>query len=417
MKRRDEYGLPHDLQTSVCRSGRKKKGRLRCGGDGRARKKRSSSLLPRDSVCCSAGQSILSSSTARVTTSSSSSYCRDWGGSSTLSISSSLKEDWSSVEPVPREEAAFLSLRALPERALDLEAVDGDRDSPVSISCSRSNCEPHECRRRSASAAAGPEPRGSLVKIPSTNKDFRERSVRSGKRSQWGQSAPSLNAAAACPAPKQAAHCSCVSPAVMKRLQGDTHGLNKRDLPSPLKPLLDIVQCKCNQCSVLSSAGLCISLVKVQADKQSRPDTQRARFWMTEGCRRLCRRCFYASWSLTSPACDVAPFHWSDYTADSEPVMHKAFPKRGDAARVPEKEHSFNLCNLLRWQCRHLTNIVVIIDCIFFFRLYGCDYTQYTEQFFPHHCNVLLLQGIVKDFQLLFSFTAWRRYHRFIKFV
>ncbi len=58
MKRRDEYGLPHDLQTSVCRSG--KKGRLRCGGGGRARKKRSSSLLPRDSVCCSAGQSIWS---------------------------------------------------------------------------------------------------------------------------------------------------------------------------------------------------------------------------------------------------------------------------------------------------------------------------------------------------------------------
>ncbi len=62
---------------------------------------------------------------------------------------------------------------------------------------------------------------------------------------------------------------------------------------------------------------------------------------MTEGCRRLCRRCFYASWSLTSPTCDVAPFHWSDYTADSEPVTHKAFPKRGDAARVPEKEPWF----------------------------------------------------------------------------
>ncbi len=182
MKGRDEYGLPHDLQTSVCRSG--KKGRLRCGGGGRARRKRSSSLLPRDSVCCSAGQSIWSLSTARVITSSSSSYCRDWGGSSTLTVSSSSEEEWSSVEPAPREEAVLLSLRALPERALDLEAVDGDRDSPVSISCSRSNCEPHECRRRPASAAAGPEPRGSLVKIPSTNKDFRERSVRSGKRSQ-----------------------------------------------------------------------------------------------------------------------------------------------------------------------------------------------------------------------------------------
>ncbi len=119
----------------------REKGRLRCGGGGRARRKRSSSLLPRDSVCCSAGQTIWSLSTARVITSSSSSYCRDWGGSSTFTDSSSSEEEWSSVEPAPREEAVLLSLRALPERALDLEAVDGERDSPVSISCSRSNCE------------------------------------------------------------------------------------------------------------------------------------------------------------------------------------------------------------------------------------------------------------------------------------
>ncbi len=215
MKRRAKYGLPHDLQTSVCRSG--KNGRLRCGGGGRTRKKRSSSLLPRGSICCSAGWPI-----DFKLTDSASHHLQQ------LLILQGLGRliDWSSVEPAPQEEAAFFPLRALPERALDLEAVDGDRDLPVSISCSRSNCEPHECRRRSALAATGPEPRGSLVKIPSTNKDFRERSVRSGKRSQWGQSAPSLNAAAACPAPKQATHCSCVSPAVMKRLQGDTHGLH-----------------------------------------------------------------------------------------------------------------------------------------------------------------------------------------------
>uniref|UniRef100_A0A673FXK6 Potassium voltage-gated channel subfamily H member 7 n=1 Tax=Sinocyclocheilus rhinocerous TaxID=307959 RepID=A0A673FXK6_9TELE len=36
-------------------------------------------------------------------------------------------------------------------------------------------------------------------------------------------------------------------------------------------------------------------------------------------------------------------------------------------------------------------------------KLYGCDYTQYTE-LFPHHCNALLLQGSVKTLQLLFSF-------------
>ncbi len=142
----------------------------------------------------------------------------------------------------------------------------------------------------------------------------------------------------------------------MKRLQGDTHGLNKRDLPSPLKLLFDIVQCKCSQCSVLSYAGF-MYFLKSATDKQSRPDTQRARFWMTEGCRRLCRRCFYASWSLTSPTCDVAPFHWSDYTADSEPVTHKAFPKRGDAARVPEKELELKwdiATVLLDWDCLSL---------------------------------------------------------------
>ncbi len=41
-------------------------------------------------------------------------------------------------------------------------------------------------------------------------------------------------------------------------------------------------------------------------------------------------------------------------------------------------------------------------------KLYGCDYTQYTE-LFPHHCNVLLLQCSVKMFQLLFSFYALKK--------
>ncbi len=41
-------------------------------------------------------------------------------------------------------------------------------------------------------------------------------------------------------------------------------------------------------------------------------------------------------------------------------------------------------------------------------KLYGCDYTQYTE-LFPHHWNALLLQGSVKTFQLLFSFYALKK--------
>ncbi len=307
MKRRVEYGLPHDLQTSVCRSG--KNGRLRCG---RWRPSAQETFVefasvrlglllgwPIDiklmnSVSHHLQQLLILQGLGRLI--------------DALHRRPSIWRQWTEIGTCPSPFPA-------PDRTV----------SPTSADAALPQ------------AAAGPEPQGSLVKILSKNKDFRERSVRSGKCSQWGQSAPSLNAAAACPAPKQATHCSCVSPAVMKRLQGDTHGLNKRDLPSPLVPLLDIIQVNCNQCSVLSSAGLCIS-VKSACRQQNRTDTQRAQFWMTEGWRRLCRTCFYASWSLTSPACDVAPFHWTDYTADSEPVTQEAFPKRGDAARVPEEE-------------------------------------------------------------------------------
>ncbi len=41
-------------------------------------------------------------------------------------------------------------------------------------------------------------------------------------------------------------------------------------------------------------------------------------------------------------------------------------------------------------------------------KLYGCDYTQYTE-LFPHHCNSLLSQGSMKTFQLLFSFFGLKK--------
>ncbi len=178
----DEYGLPHDLQPQYAD---REKRQARCGGGGPSAQETLVELASTrlglllgwpinmkfiDSASHHLQQLLILQRLGRLIDA----HC----------LLLLEEEEWSSVEPAPREEAVLLSLRALPERALDLEAVDGDRDSPVSISCSRSNCEPHECRRRSASAAAGPEPRGSLVKIPSTNKDFRERSVRSGKRSQ-----------------------------------------------------------------------------------------------------------------------------------------------------------------------------------------------------------------------------------------
>ncbi len=41
-------------------------------------------------------------------------------------------------------------------------------------------------------------------------------------------------------------------------------------------------------------------------------------------------------------------------------------------------------------------------------KLYGCDYTWYTELFL-HHCNVLLSQRSVKTFMSLFSFFALKK--------
>ncbi len=112
---------------------------------------------------------------------------------------------------------------------------DRDRDPPVSIPSTKSNCEPHECSCRSASAEAGPAPRGALVNAPSSKRALRERSVRSGSRSQCGQPASS-RADSACFTPKQTTHRLCVSPLVIKRGQGGTHCL----YCELLSPFLDL---------------------------------------------------------------------------------------------------------------------------------------------------------------------------------
>ncbi len=66
--------------------------------------------------------------------------------------------------------------------------------------------------------------------------------------------------------------------------------------------------------------------------------------------------------------------------------------------RVKQK-YSFNLCNLLSWQCRHLTNVVVAI-------------TRNTGSFSLTIVTCCFCK--VKHFYL--PFTPWRRYHGFIKF-
>ncbi len=120
---------------------------------------------------------------------------------------------------------------------MDLAGEDRDRDPPVYIPSAKSNCEPHECSRRSASAEAGPAPWGALAKTPSSKRVLREQSVRSGSRSQCGQPAPS-RADSACFTPKQTTHRLCVSPLVIKRGQGGTHCLYC-ELLSPFLDLKD----------------------------------------------------------------------------------------------------------------------------------------------------------------------------------
>ncbi len=82
---------------------------------------------------------------------------------------------------------------------------------------------------------AGPAPWGALAKTPSSKRVLRERSVRSGSRSQCGQPAPS-RADSACFTPTQTTHRLCVSPLVIKLGQGGTHCL----YCELLSPFLDL---------------------------------------------------------------------------------------------------------------------------------------------------------------------------------
>ncbi len=64
-----------------------------------------------------------------------------------------------------------------------------------------------------------------------------------------------------------------------------------------------------------------------------------------------------------------------------------------------KKKTLHNLCNLLRWQCRCLANIVVvIINCM-----------DVITQSISLHCNALFLQGSMKTSQLLFSFFTLKK--------
>ncbi len=84
----------------------------------------------------------------------------------------------------------------------ELATEDWDRERPTTSLSARFNCEPHECRHRSASAAGGPAPQGADAWLPSSvNRAKQERYCFTVKRSQWSQPAPS-RADCACCAPR-----------------------------------------------------------------------------------------------------------------------------------------------------------------------------------------------------------------------
>ncbi len=88
------------------------------------------------------------------------------------------------------------------ERELDLMGKKEDRACPSSFLPSDPSAIPTSTATAPPRARTGPVPRGTLVKAPSSKRAFQERSVRSGSRSQCGQSAPSRDDSA-CFTPNQ----------------------------------------------------------------------------------------------------------------------------------------------------------------------------------------------------------------------
>ncbi len=123
------------------------------------------------------------------------SYWGKWGGESTvssmLSTSTSSDDDRRIVEPSPRGEETAVQASEPWQGALDLVGEEEERDRPISIPSTRSICNPHDHSHHSVLAATGPEPRGTLVRAPSSKRALWEQSVRNESCSQCTQSAPS----------------------------------------------------------------------------------------------------------------------------------------------------------------------------------------------------------------------------------
>ncbi len=157
---------------------------------------------------------------------------------------------------------------------MDLAGEEEDRDSPISIPSARFNCKHQECYH-STLAEAGLAPRGTLVKAPSPKRAFRERSVRSGNRSQCGQSAPSRAT-------------DCVYP--------------RSSITRSAFTLICL-----STCFRYAGADACVT-DDTKVNKTHRTwivtDTHRELCWMTESWRRLPLTCFLV---MTSHAPDISP--------------------------------------------------------------------------------------------------------------
>ncbi len=190
----------------------------------------------------------------RVTTSSSSSYCRDWGGSSTLSISSSSKEDWSSVEPV------LLSLTASSPGAGARSGGSGRRQGLaclhflLQIELWAPRVQTPLCLGSSGTRTAG------LTRENHVHKQGFSGAERTQRQAlTMGAISPLTECSRRVPR-SQASHALlvCVSSSD-ETFAGRHTRLEQAWLALALIATLRHSAVKCNQCSVLSSAGLCIS--------------------------------------------------------------------------------------------------------------------------------------------------------------
>ncbi len=243
------------------------------------------------------------------------------------SSTSSSEEDRRSVEPSLRGEETAGRASEPRERALDLMGKGEDRGSPVFIPSTWSICDSHERSYRSASAKAGPAPRGTQVKAPSSKK------ASESEHTQWQRAVISLRELTLLALLSSRPHTDCVYPQQRKFVCREEHTACN-------------AICSCPSASFVALIAI-VELILSACERQTTPNKTHNRdrqthtddgCWMTKSWHRFHRTCFYASWPLRHPPVTSRPsigqitLVFRDGHAEGVPI---ASP---DAARVPEEE-------------------------------------------------------------------------------